>query len=32
LLIGISALLVRAARQRPYLLVGWLWYLGTLVP
>jgi Flp pilus assembly protein TadD len=20
------------ARQRPYLLVGWLWYLGTLVP
>jgi len=19
-------------RQRPYLLVGWLWYLGTLVP
>jgi Flp pilus assembly protein TadD len=21
-----------AARRRPYLLVGWLWYLGTLVP
>src|ERR1035441_7992824 len=20
------------ARSRPYLLVGWLWYLGTLVP
>jgi tetratricopeptide (TPR) repeat protein len=20
------------ARQRPYLVVGWLWYLGTLVP
>ena len=20
------------ARARPYLLVGWLWYLGTLVP
>ena len=32
LLIGISALVVRLRRTRPYLLVGWLWYLGTLVP
>jgi protein O-mannosyl-transferase len=32
LLIGISALVLRAARERRYLLVGWLWYLGTLVP
>jgi Flp pilus assembly protein TadD len=23
---------VLAARKRPYLAVGWLWYLGTLVP
>jgi tetratricopeptide (TPR) repeat protein len=23
---------VRSARSRPYLLVGWLWYLGTLLP
>ena len=32
LLVGISVLVMRAARGRPYLLVGWLWYLGTLVP
>ncbi len=31
-LIGISALVLRASRERPYLAVGWLWYLGTLVP
>ena len=24
--------MIRWARTRPYLLVGWLWYLGTLVP
>jgi Tfp pilus assembly protein PilF len=29
---GISFLAVRQARRRPYLLTGWLWYLGTLVP
>jgi len=29
---ALSVLAFRAARQRPYLLVGWLWYLGTLVP
>ena len=28
----ISAGVVRRARTRPYLLVGWCWYLGTLVP
>jgi len=32
LLACMSALVIRAARKRPYLLVGWLWYLGTLVP
>jgi tetratricopeptide (TPR) repeat protein len=31
-LVCISVLATRAARGRPYLLVGWLWYLGTLVP
>jgi Tfp pilus assembly protein PilF len=31
-LLGVSALAIRAARRRPYLTVGWFWYLGTLVP
>jgi protein O-mannosyl-transferase len=28
----ISVLVIRAWRTRPYLSVGWFWYLGTLVP
>ena len=28
----LSLLIVWQSRRRPYLLVGWLWYLGTLVP
>jgi tetratricopeptide (TPR) repeat protein len=32
LLITISALTIWQRQKRPYLLVGWLWYLGTLVP
>jgi protein O-mannosyl-transferase len=32
LLLGISFGVIRVARQYPYLIVGWLWYLGTLVP
>jgi len=32
LFLCLSALAVHAWRQRPYLAVGWLWYLGTLVP
>ena len=32
LLFGISVFVIRWARTRPYLVVGWLWYLGTLVP
>jgi len=32
LLMCISFLVIRQAQQRPYLVVGWLWYLGTLVP
>src|SRR6185369_9244381 len=32
ILAGISIVAIRFARQRPYFLVGWLWYLGTLVP
>jgi tetratricopeptide (TPR) repeat protein len=31
-LVAISVLALRAFARRPYLLVGWLWYLGTLVP
>jgi len=31
-LVAISILVVREARTRPYLPVGWFWYLGTLVP
>jgi Flp pilus assembly protein TadD len=29
---GISAFVLAAYRTRPYLAVGWFWYLGTLVP
>jgi protein O-mannosyl-transferase len=32
LLIGITALCFFQRRNRPYLIVGWLWFLGTLVP
>ena len=32
LLVALSVLAWRTRRTRPYLLVGWLWYLGTLVP
>jgi len=29
---AISALAIRTVRRQPYLLMGWLWFLGTLVP
>ncbi|NIQ87873.1 MAG: hypothetical protein GWN93_01765, partial [Deltaproteobacteria bacterium] len=32
LLVLISIAVIRAGRRQPYLPVGWLWYLGTLVP
>lgn len=32
LLVGISFLVFWSFRRRRYLAVGWLWYLGTLVP
>jgi Flp pilus assembly protein TadD len=32
LLAAITAAAVRLRQRAPYLLVGWLWYLGTLVP
>lgn len=32
LLAAISAAAVLGWRRRPYLLTGWLWYLGTMVP
>jgi tetratricopeptide (TPR) repeat protein len=31
-LCGVTALALLLARRAPYLLFGWLWYLGTLVP
>lgn len=31
-LLGISVFALRSVRTKPYFLVGWLWYLGTLVP
>lgn len=31
-LVAISALVLFKSRTYPYLAVGWLWYLGTLVP
>jgi len=32
LLAGVSIAIVRLAQNHKYLIVGWLWYLGTLVP
>lgn len=32
LLCGLSILALREGHRRPYLTVGWLWFLGTLVP
>jgi protein O-mannosyl-transferase len=32
LLAGVSLMAIRASRRRGYPVVGWLWYLGTLVP
>jgi tetratricopeptide (TPR) repeat protein len=32
LLSGLSAFVFGRRRQQPYLLVGWLWFVGTLVP
>jgi len=31
-LVIITLVCLRGIRRRPYLMVGWLWYLGTLVP
>jgi protein O-mannosyl-transferase len=31
-LIGITILVVRSTRERPYMALGWFWYLGVLVP
>ena len=32
LLAGITALCVFQTKTRPYLIVGWLWFVGTLIP
>ncbi len=31
-LVVISLIVLRLAKRKPYLLVGWLWYVGTMVP
>jgi tetratricopeptide (TPR) repeat protein len=31
-LVAVSVLAIRAAHRHPYLPMGWLWYLGTLLP
>ncbi len=31
-LLGITFVAIRNARRRPQLIVGWLWYVGTLLP
>ena len=32
LLLGVTLFALRVAGRRPYVTVGWLWYVGTLVP
>ncbi|MDH3348602.1 MAG: tetratricopeptide repeat protein, partial [Desulfobulbaceae bacterium] len=32
ILAGITILFARIIRKRPYYMIGWLWFLGTLVP
>jgi len=32
LLVCISVVVILVLRRKPYLAVGWLWYLGTLIP
>ena len=32
LLVAVTGLVFCFVRTRPYLAVGWLWFLGTLVP
>lgn len=31
-LLAVTILVIRAAKKFPYLIVGWFWYAGTLVP
>ena len=32
LLIAITSVVIWRAKKSPYLVIGWLWYIGTLVP
>ncbi len=32
ILVAVSGLVIRGARRQPHLVVGWFWFLGTLVP
>ncbi len=31
-LLAVTVVVLRLARRRPYLAMGWFWYLGTLIP
>ncbi len=31
-IIGISYIVIRAFRTKPYLITGWFWYIGSLIP
>jgi len=31
-LVGLSIAVIRYGKRRPYLVAGWLWFIGTLVP
>jgi Flp pilus assembly protein TadD len=31
-LVGVTTVVIRGARRRPWLVTGWFWYLGMLVP
>ena len=32
LLVGVSVFAIRSIKKAPYFIIGWLWFLGTLVP
>jgi protein O-mannosyl-transferase len=32
ILVGVSVFAIRSTKRAPYFIIGWLWFLGTLVP
>jgi len=32
ILVGVSVFAIRSIKRAPYFIIGWLWFLGTLVP